>query len=89
MAKVTDDYDKDAILGFLEGKSMHTVGRYVCSALVINEVQHVSKLWTQPHLGFIPFPLWKPVHRIDPNEALSIIQTAGFTIDKLPITGEM
>lgn len=69
--KITTDYDKDAILGFLEGKSMHTAGRWICSALAINAVQHIKK---------VPYPLPVPAHEISPDVALLILATAGFTI---------
>lgn len=79
-AKITDQYDKQAILGFLEGKSIHTAGQYICSALAINAVQHISRSWTPEHIGFIPFPLPVPAHEISPNAALLILATAGFSI---------
>lgn len=87
-AKITDRYDKDAILGFLEGRSIHTAGRYICSAFAINMVQHMCRSWTSPSLivgamqrvGFVRFPLRVPAHEISPDVALLILQTAGFTI---------
>lgn len=79
-AHVTTEYDELAILGFLEGKSMHTAGRWICSALAINGVQHLSRTWTPPHLGYIPFPLPVAAHQIEPDAALLIVATAGFTI---------
>jgi hypothetical protein len=90
-AKITTEYDKDAILGFLEGKSMHTAGRWICSALAINGVQHVGRSWTSSglfakgmqHIGLVPFPLPVAAHQIAPNAALLILATAGFTIGPL------
>jgi hypothetical protein len=79
-AKVTTQYDRSAILGFLEGKSMHTAGQWICSALAVNAIQHISRSWTSPHLGYIPFPLVVPAHEISPDALLLILQTAGFTI---------
>lgn len=70
-AKITTEYDRDAILGFLEGRSMHTAGRWICSALAINAVQHIRK---------VPYPLPVPAHEISPDAALLILATAGFTI---------
>jgi hypothetical protein len=70
-AKITTDYDRDAILGFLEGKSIHTAGRWICSALAINAVQHIKK---------VRYPLSIPAHEISPDTALLILDTAGFTI---------
>lgn len=83
-AKITTQYDRDAILGFLEGKSMHTAGRWICSALAINGIQHVARAWTQPHLGYVPFPLPVPAHQVTPNALLLILATAGFNIG--PVT---
>ena len=70
-AKITTEYDKYAILGFLEGKSLHTAGRWICSALAINAVQHIRR---------VPYPLVKPAHQITPGEVLLILQAVGFTI---------
>ena len=70
-AKITTEYDTGAILGYLEGKSIHTAGRWICSALVINALQHIKR---------IPYPLPVPAHEITPNSALLILATAGFTI---------
>lgn len=70
-AKITTAYDKDAILGFLEGKSIHTAGRWICSALAINAIQHIGK---------VPYPLPIPAHEVSPDAALLILATAGFTI---------
>jgi hypothetical protein len=84
VAKITTQYDRSAILGFLEGKSMHTAGKWICSALAINAVQHISRSWTPPHLGYIPFPLPVPAHEVSPNSLLLILATAGFTIG--PVT---
>lgn len=86
--QVTTEYDEDAILGFLEGRSLHTAGKWICSALAINGVQHMCRGWTGPSLlvegmqrvGYIPFPLVLPAHEISPNELLLILQAAGFTI---------
>jgi hypothetical protein len=74
-AKITTDYDRSAILGFLEGKSMHTAGKWICSALAINAVQHIK---------LVPYPLPIPAHEISPDAALLILATAGFTIG--PVT---
>jgi hypothetical protein len=88
-AKITTEYDKSAILGFLEGKSMHTAGQWICSALAINGVQHMCRSWTRvtlgeagllQRIGFVPFPLTSPAHEISPNALLLILDTAGFTI---------
>jgi hypothetical protein len=73
-AKVTDQYDTDAIKGFIENRpALHTAGRYDCSALAINEVQHV---------GLVPFPLPVAAHQIDPNMALLIVASARFKIQE-------
>jgi len=87
-AKITDEYDKNAIRGFLEGESIHTAGRYICSAAAVNSIQHVGRGWISSalamngmqHIGYVPFPLVKPAHRISPGELLLILQTTGFTI---------
>lgn len=82
-AKLTTEYDRYAVLGFLEGESMHTAGRWICSALVINAVQHMCRDWAvgaTRRLGYVPYPLPKAAHLIPPGEALSIVATAGFTI---------
>jgi hypothetical protein len=79
-AHMTTKYDELAILGFLEGKSLHTAGRWICSALSINGVQHLSRTWVPGHLGYIPFPLRIPAHEISPDTGLLILETAGFSI---------
>ena len=70
-AKLTTDYDREAIVGYLEGESRHTAGRWICSALAINAVQHIHR---------VVYPLPKPAHLITPGEVLLIVATAGFTI---------
>jgi hypothetical protein len=75
-AHVTAKYDRKAILGFLEGESMHTAGRWICDALALNSVQHIHR---------VPFPLVKPAHRCTPGEVLLILQTAGFTIGEVQV----
>jgi len=85
---LTSDYDQDAILGFLEGRSMHTAGRWICSALAANSVQHMCRNWGSitvegalvRRVGFVPFPLPNPAHQISPDALLLIFATAGFTI---------
>jgi hypothetical protein len=92
-AKITTEYDKSAILGFLEGRSIHEAGKWICSALVINAVQHVGRSWATASLagtpmqrvGFIPFPLPVPAHEISPNAALLILATSGFTIGPVEV----
>lgn len=70
-AHLTVDYDKMAILQWLEGRSLHTAGRWICSALAINAVQHIRK---------VRYPLVVPAHEISPDSALLILDTAGFDI---------
>jgi hypothetical protein len=84
---ITDEYDKDAILGFLEGKSIHTAGRYICSAQAVNMIQHMCRSWTPPRIGFIPFPLPVPAHEISPDALLLILATAGLTIGPVIVPG--
>jgi hypothetical protein len=84
-AKIGTDYDRSAIAGFIEGKSMHTAGRWICSALAINAVQHISRAWTPDHLGYVPFPLPLQAHEISPNACLLILATAGFTIGPIQL----
>lgn len=88
-AHVTTGYDERAILGFLEGKSLHTAGRWICSALAANGVQHLARGWTDTAaaiearlkpIGWVPFPLVIPAHEISPDMLLLILQTSGFTI---------
>jgi hypothetical protein len=82
-AKVTTSYDRRAILGFLEDRSVHTAGQWICSALFINGVQHISRKWTPPHTGYVPFPLPVPAHEISPASAMLIIATAGWTFEPM------
>jgi hypothetical protein len=92
-AKITTQYDKKAILGFLEGKSIHTAGQWICSALAVNMVQHMCRSWTSASLqmvmyqrvGFVPFPLTSAAHEISPNALLLILATAGFTIGPVEV----
>jgi hypothetical protein len=70
-AKITDDYGRADILAFITGQDWHQPGRWICSALAINAVQHIRK---------VPYPLPMPAHQISPNMALAIVATAGFQI---------
>jgi hypothetical protein len=79
-AKITDGYGRDDILDFIDEGERHANGRYICSALAINAVQHISRSWTAPHVGFVPYPLYVPAHQISPDSCLLALQTAGFTI---------
>ena len=74
-------YDKSAIEAFMEGRSKHTAATYICSALAVNAIQHLSRAWTPDHIGYVPFPLpGVPAHAVSPNSLLLILATAGFTI---------
>lgn len=84
-AKITDAYGRSDIVSMLLGRPGHHNGQWICSALAINGVQHISRSWTAPHLGFIPYPLPMEAHEISPDMALVILATAGFTIG--PIQG--
>ncbi len=84
-AKITDDYGRGDIEGFILGRDTHQAGHWICSALAINAVQHISRSWKPGHLGYIPFPLVVPAHGITPNVALLLVQTAGFTIGNVEI----
>jgi hypothetical protein len=79
-AKITDAYGRSDIVSILIGRPGHHDGQWICSALAINAVQHVSRSWTRPHLGFVPFPLPMEAHEISPDMALLSLATAGFTI---------
>jgi hypothetical protein len=79
--KIGDQYGRSDIMEFMFDRGKHQPGHYICSALAINAVQHVSRVhWKPGHLGFIPFPLPIPAHQISPNAALLIVATAGFTV---------
>jgi hypothetical protein len=91
-AKIGTAYDQSAIEGFIEGKpALHTAGRWICSALAINAVQHMCRSWAvstigglaYQRVGFVPFPLPLSAHEISPNYALEILATAGFTIGEV------
>jgi hypothetical protein len=80
-AKITDGYGREDILAFIDPWEAHRNGRWICSALSINAVQHVSRVhWHPGHLGFVPYPLPVPAHQIPPNTNLMILATAGFTL---------
>ena len=79
-AKITDDYGVGDILDFLDGSESHVAGRWICSALAINAVQHVGRHWTAPHLGLVPYPLHIAAHAVSPNMCLAYLEGAGFTI---------
>lgn len=81
-AKIGDQYGRSDIMEFILDRGEHEEGHYICSALAINQVQHVARIhdWKPGHLGYIPFPLPVPAHQISPNAALLIVATAGFTI---------
>jgi hypothetical protein len=72
-AKIGDKYARGDIVGQITGRMMHVSGTYDCSALLINELQHVK-------LVVLPLPI--PPHQITPNAALLIVAQAGFTIGK-------
>lgn len=80
-AKITDGYGRADIIAFLDPYERHLPGHYICSALVINAIQHVSRVhWHPGHAGYVPFPLPIAAHQIIPNASLLILATAGFTI---------
>jgi hypothetical protein len=91
--QLTTQYDQHAILGFLEGKSMHSAGHWICSALAANGVQHMCRSWTSAsfageayqRLGFVPFPLPNPAHQISPDALLLILATAGWEIGPIEL----
>jgi hypothetical protein len=86
-AKITDGYGVIDIFDFLDGDERHAPGRWICSALAINAIQHVSRVhWKPGHLGFIPYPLAVPAHQITPNSCLLLLQTAGFTLGEEEIS---
>jgi hypothetical protein len=70
-AKITDHYGDRDIWDFVLGADEHTPGRWICSALAINAIQHIKRL---------PYPMVVPAHQITPNTLLLILQAAGFTI---------
>lgn len=79
-AKITDAYARTDIVNFILGRPGHHAGQWVCSAMAVNSVQHVSRLWDPAHLGFVPYPLPVEAHAISPDVALIILATAGFTL---------
>jgi hypothetical protein len=80
-SKIGMPYDRVAIEAFILGRSKHTAASYICSALGLNAVQHMCRQWTQPKLGYVPFPLpGVPAHSCSPNSLLLILATAGFDI---------
>jgi hypothetical protein len=79
-AKITDGYGRSDIVNILFGRPGHTAGQWICSALAINAIQHISRSWSAPHTGFIPFPLPAQAHEISPDMALMIVATSGFTL---------
>jgi len=70
-AKIGDSYGRSDIMEFIFDRGTHQPAHYICSALAINALQHIKK---------VPFPLWIQAHQISPNMALTIVQTAGFSI---------
>lgn len=80
-AKLTDGYGFRDIIDFLDGSSAHVNGRWICSALAVNAVQHISRrFWKPGTLGYVPYPLWIKAHQVSPNTCLTILEVAGFTI---------
>lgn len=80
-AKMTDGYGRADIFAFIDPKEQHASGHWICSALAINAVQHVSRVhWKPGRLGYVPYPLPIPAHQITPNAGFLILATAGFTI---------
>lgn len=85
-AKITDGYGQGDILDFIDSNEKHAKGHYICSALAINAVQHVSRVhWKPGHLGYVPYPLPVPAHQVTPNACLLILATAGFTIGPVQV----
>jgi len=79
-AKITDAYGKSDIMDFIFGRPGHVAGQWICSALAINAVQHISKGWTAPHKGYIPYPMQVPAHAISPDMLSMILDAVGFTL---------
>lgn len=84
-AKVTASYGRADIVNILLGRPGHVAGEWICSALLINEIQHLSLSWSPPHLGYVPYPLPVPAHEISPDMALMIVATAGFTLGPIEL----
>jgi hypothetical protein len=75
-AKITDGYGVEDIMDFIDGAERHTPGRWICSALVINAVQHIRR---------VPYPLPVLAHQITPDAALLVLATAGFTAGPIEV----
>jgi hypothetical protein len=84
-AKITDAYGKFDIMSILLGRPGHHEGQWICSAMVTNGAQHVSRRWTAPHLGFVPYPLSVMAHEISPDMAHIILETAGYTFGPIQV----
>lgn len=83
-AKIGDLYGGRDIFGFIFGIPGHYAGQYVCSALAINALQHLSRTcWEPGRIGYVPYPLPFPAHQLSPNSALLIVATAGFKLSAL------
>jgi hypothetical protein len=82
-AKITDGYGRWDIVNILLGRPGHVAGAWICSALVVNAIQHMSRAWASGWMqraGRVPYPLPAPAHEISPDMALMILATAGFTL---------
>jgi hypothetical protein len=79
-AKITDSYGRGDILGFVFGRAGHVNGQWICSALAINAIQHISRGWEPPHLGYIPYPMEVAAHAISPDMLSMILDAVGFTL---------
>jgi hypothetical protein len=67
LAKVGDQYDRAAILGFLLGKAKHTRGYWICSALQTEVLEELERL---PQLAV-------PPSQITPNTLLNVLLAIG------------
>src|ERR1700691_2576532 len=70
-AKIGDAYGRSDIMEFLFDRGTHEPGHYICSALVINAVQHIKK---------VPYPLPVAAHQISPNTCLMILAAVGYSV---------
>lgn len=82
-AKITDAYGRSDIMGFILGRPGHVAGQWICSALAINAIQHISRSWTPPHLGYIPYPMQVAAHAISPDMLSMILDAVGFTMERV------
>lgn len=69
-AKIGTPYSKRVIWGYISGRKEEVKGRWICSELAVNALQHIGK---------VRYPLQVPAHQISPDTLFVLMDQIGAT----------